>query len=206
MTNITTKRGQYGINGHGVTNFTLANSLIDDHGNAVEEHGIRFINLLGSALITNTTVSDSAVDNMRINNKSGVLNRLTVSNSIFDNNGATFGNNGITIKASGTASMTVRVEDSILRNHEGTGIQPDAVGTSELNVAVRSNVINDNNAGVNVTQSGAGDVDFEVSDNDLDDHSTHAINVFTASASSGGRMRGSVFGNMIGAMGTADSG
>jgi hypothetical protein len=61
---------------------------------------------------------------------SGCALDLTVRRGIVSLNGATFGENGMTITADGTAQMTLLVEDSTFDSLEGVGILLTSTGSS----------------------------------------------------------------------------
>src|SRR5262249_46864045 len=91
----------FAIHGVSVTAFTLANSLVDGaNGNniAIDEGSIGFDNLLGSAAITNSSISGGLEDNLNVLNTSGTLNRLVISGSTFGFNSTVNGNNNLKIE------------------------------------------------------------------------------------------------------------
>ena len=128
--------GNDGINGSSVTGFTLANSLISGNGNAVGENGIEFTNLLGTAVISDTTVHNSFSDNLKITNTSGTLNSLNIKNSTFDQSSipvSPAGGNGVVITMQGTAVMTDgSINLSTFRNNFSNGILINTENTSRI--------------------------------------------------------------------------
>ena len=72
--NITNNLGS-GVFGDDVTNFTIADSSVTNNGDTQNgtEAGLRFNELLGTSAITNTTITGSSEDNIRMTPSSGTL-------------------------------------------------------------------------------------------------------------------------------------
>ena len=79
----------YGIRGTSVTGFTLDNSVLNgtngtdapaSAGSPFNEGTIKIDNLAGSATISNTHISGGISNNVRINNTSATVNRVTFTN------------------------------------------------------------------------------------------------------------------------------
>ncbi|AKS41561.1 tandem-95 repeat protein [Wenzhouxiangella marina] len=125
-----------GIFGQTVTNFTLSNSLITNNGDAVDEGGLRFEDLLGAATISNTTISGSAEHNIEITNVSGTLSPLTISNSTLSTNSAVLGADGLLLETRNSASADVIVTGSTFLDNRSDGIQINALDNSEASLTV----------------------------------------------------------------------
>lgn len=156
-----------GINGDTVTNFTLANSTVSDNGDdvAVDEAGIRFTNLEGTAALTNTTVFGSIEDNVRVLNTSGSLTLAVTGSTIRDTNPGPGGNTGLSVQANGTATITADVAgSSFLRNRtEGIQVVTNGAGTIDVDLGTTTpNTYNDNNIGVNIAHNSSGTLTFDV--------------------------------------------
>ena len=120
-----------GIRGNNVTGFTLASSTVDNNdfdnnGAAADEAGLHFTNLLGTASITSTTVSNHPEDNARILNSSGTLSQLTITSSTFrDTDTVSPGNNGLLIQGDGSAN------DHGRHHHQQLPAQPRQWGAGD---------------------------------------------------------------------------
>src|SRR6185295_10411815 len=69
---------EQGINGNGVSTFSLLNSTVTNVGNAADEDNIHFFNMSGTSAITNTTLthtSGGADDNLNLQTQAGSLNQ-----------------------------------------------------------------------------------------------------------------------------------
>ena len=63
-----TGSGQQGINGNGVSGFSLLNSSVTSNGNESFEDGLIFQNLSGTVTITNTIIKNNAARQVHIGN------------------------------------------------------------------------------------------------------------------------------------------
>ncbi|WP_376690798.1 tandem-95 repeat protein [Wenzhouxiangella sp. EGI_FJ10409] len=209
-----------GIRGQNVTNFTLSNSLVTNNGNPIEGIGLLFDNLLGTATISNTTISGSTTHNVKIDNDTGTLADLVIEDSIIRDTPVGTGANGVLLQAIGTASMGTTVINSSFIANKSNGIQADAGGTSGS--SVRVDVDNSTftgagnsdptdpaaqNAGVNVSTSSSGSASFSITNSTFTGHRAIGINFFAnASTSAATTVTGSILGNTIGTQGVANSG
>jgi hypothetical protein len=102
----------------------------------------------------------------------------------------------------------VTVSGSTFQNIKATGIQVNAENTATITnfTVTGSSVFQDNNVGINLTQSQASNMTFTVSNSNFQRHSNHPINVFSASSSTGGFLNGTISGNTIGTQGMSKSG
>ena len=89
LTNVDISGGnQEGINGNNVTNFSLSNSTVNNVGDQVREDGLRFLNMLGTNSITNTSFTNNEAVQVHIENNTGALGTnitasgLTVSSTV----------------------------------------------------------------------------------------------------------------------------
>jgi hypothetical protein len=125
-----------GIFGQNVSNFTLSNSLISNNGDAVNEGGLRFENLLGNATISNTTISGSAEHNIEISNFSGVLNALNITNSTISSTSAALGADGLLLETRNAAQANVVVSGSTFLDNRSDGIQINALDNASVTLTV----------------------------------------------------------------------
>ena len=69
LTNLNvTNGGQMGINGNGVSGFSLIDSVVTGNGNESFENGLTFVNLTGTSAITNSIIRDNAAHQVNITN------------------------------------------------------------------------------------------------------------------------------------------
>jgi hypothetical protein len=130
--------GRHGIFGTGVTNLTLDNMRIGGSGDAGGENGLHFgtpstNNLLGTATITNSVITNSHQHQLAVENVSGTLT-MNVTDAEFTVNDSLEGGDGILYRAGGTADMTLDVGETVLdgclfQNLNGDGIQALTEGT-----------------------------------------------------------------------------
>ncbi len=158
--------GEGGINGHTVTNFSLADSLVTNTGNAEREHGVRFTQLLGTASITNSTISNSAERNMQVNNTSGNLT-ATISGSTFQNSGRfddVFPGDGLQFFADGTNNTKLTLSDNDFINHDSRAADLYSQGaSSHLRVTINNNTtFQENYQGLHLSASNNGLLTFLV--------------------------------------------
>jgi hypothetical protein len=202
----------FAIFGDVVDGFTLASSTIDGiNGDDVgqDESAINIHNLTGTANITSCTIQGGREDNVKITNDTGTLTAFNITNStIKDNSTASDANNGLLFVNKNTAIVTAAtISGSTFSGTHATGIQVDANNTSTItNFTVQNSTFSNNNVAINFTQSQSGNTTFNILTNTFNNHKSVVINMFSASASTGGTMTGKVQGNTIGTQGVGDSG
>jgi hypothetical protein len=150
----------YAIRGLNVNGFSLANSVVDagaatnTNGTSagLDEGSISFgtapptaVNgITGTVSITNSTIADGFVNNVAVYNSSGTLN-LTVDNCIVRDTGggsAGAGNDGILVKAFGTATNNVDVKNSQFIANRGDHFNATGDLGGNLNVQFGNNGAN----------------------------------------------------------------
>ncbi len=199
--------GDDGIRGTSVTNFTIDRGLISGNGNAAGEAGMDFTSLLGSASITNTTVTGSAEDNVVIRNSSGTLNPLTVTGSTFSSN-STIGNDGLLCDATGTASVTINVTSSTFTANRGDHFQASAANTANLAITFSGNTLTGGHPsplgqGITINAATAvpgynGAVTYTISNNSINGAILNAIQTNLGTSASTATMSGTISNNIIG--------
>jgi hypothetical protein len=196
-----------GINGTSVTGFTLTRCNVTGNGNSNVDEGIQFVNLLGTSSITNCTVTGNAHNNMYVDNNSGTLTSFNVSNSNFSTIAAGNGNNGILFVARTTAVVTAAtVSGCTFNNIAATGIQVDATDTATItSFVVTGGTFNTESTGVNFTQAGSANTRVDILSSNFQ-FTQGAINVFSASGSTGGGITSKIQGNTIGTQNSQHSG
>jgi hypothetical protein len=156
-----------GIYGDDVTNFTITDSTVTGNADTATgtEAGLRFQELLGDCAITNTEVSGSFEDNVRITPASGALTSLTISGSTIGPNSATTGGNGVALVGAGAALASVTVTGSTFQGNRGAGFLSNYAGTGGHTVVVSGNVFRDNGRAVSLAANGTAGLNLGVTSN-----------------------------------------
>lgn len=215
----------FGIRGNQINGFTLEYSTITGTvGDAIDEGAVFFgcapadtgcgasgINgLTGSATINSSIMGNGSEDNLRVNNISGTLNRLTVSSSTLGLNGTTTGNDSLSFTAWNTGTvMNITVNATTFAGARGdtfdaiaqVGTTMDVVFTSNTSHNTHPNIVS---AGGGVIIHGGGTVTFNVASNSIRGARGRALNI--SKAANAGVFSGTLNGNTIGTAGTANSG
>jgi hypothetical protein len=134
--------GGSGVRGTSVGDFSIDNSQFMNIGNADAEYGIGFDNLWGTCSITNTSMTNVADTNVFVDNTSGNLDILTVSDGTFTGGTESMhSGSGVFVRASAEATIgSVTVADMIFRDLDGVGIDTRAGLTAGLAGGVLENV------------------------------------------------------------------
>jgi hypothetical protein len=131
--------GTNGIFGQNVTGLTLNGADLSNNGNAVNEGGLRFDNLLGTVLIADSAITGSAEHNIEIVNTSGVLSDFTIADSLIGTNSAVLGADGLLLETRGSAEATVNITNTDFPNNRSDGIQIVALEQSLVSLTVGNN-------------------------------------------------------------------
>jgi hypothetical protein len=198
-----------GVYGDDVDGFSISDSTVTGNGDtaAGAEAGLRFQELLGTAAITNTVVSGSSEDNVRLTPASGVLSSLVVTGSTIGPNSPLTGGNGLALIGGGSASTTLVVTGTLFQGNRGAALVGSFGGTGVHSVAVTGSTLRDNGRGVSLATSGAAALDFDVTSNlEIVRTASSAIEVLSAADTpSSTAVTGSIAGNVVGNA-AADSG
>ena len=198
-----------GIFGDDVTNFSLINSSVTNNADTATgvEANLRFHELLGTASISNSTISGSSEDEVRITPSSGTLTNLTVSNSTFGPNSATTGGHGIAIIGTNTANATLTVTNTTFQGIRSTSVLMNMADTATGTLNVSSSFFRDIGVAVTMQTSFSADLTFSISGNtEIVRSISNAIQLVAGSTSTNAsQIRGTISGNVIG-NGTVDSG
>jgi VCBS repeat-containing protein len=164
----------FAIYGVGVDGFTLANSNVQATGaakngtsDALNEGSITFgspspsaVNgLIGTASITNCIIEKGFEDNFNIYNNGGSLTLSMSGTTIRDNSSASPGNNGLLLRAEGTANITADIVSTTFLRNRANGIQVINEGSGTVDVDVGTGTagtggtFTDNNIGVNIAHN-----------------------------------------------------
>ncbi|WP_218029109.1 beta strand repeat-containing protein, partial [Segetibacter aerophilus] len=224
--------GNDGIDGTNVTGFTLTRSNLTNNGNADEEHGIEFANVMGTVTLTNSTIRGSFEHNFKITNTSGTINNLNVTDCTFDHlaiqSGAA-GGNGFLVVTQGTSIITnAVVTGCTFRNNFGNGVLVNSENNSRIGLdnatsaatigfKLANNTFDDNNIAIQFGVFHSSDMTVDIQSNTIINDgrratsgassTSHAIVVgSSAIALSGSSLNARIDGNVIGSNSFAGSG
>jgi Bacterial Ig domain/Calx-beta domain len=217
----------FGVRGSGVTGFTLNNSTINGlngttEAGGFEEGAIRFDNLVGSGSISNSSISGSYSTHIRVQNTSGVLNRLVIDNCILGplNDNATHGGSSVLFDAASGATFNFTLSSSTLSGSRSHMLSAIGHGGSHMDAVVLENKLQNADAFILSGASGillqggdlgVADLTFNISCNKISTSAAGgakgpAINIFKATNTTSGSFVGTVGGNAIGVVGQTLSG
>ena len=207
----------FAIRGLNVTGFTLVSSTVSGTNGssaAFDEGGLSFSNLLNSALISGCAISGGLEDNVRVENGSGTLNRLTIQNTTIGANSTSFGDDGVFVQALNAAVLNVTVSNCVFTSARGDLLQCNANNNSVMNWVIVRNAFSNSHpnilsAGGGTTFSGGGGgtavtVTYDISNNTFRDALGIALNVFKGTGA--GSFSGTISNNTIGVSGVTNSG
>ncbi|MBD0369759.1 MAG: DUF11 domain-containing protein [Pyrinomonadaceae bacterium] len=215
LTNLSvTGSAQEGIAGTSVSGFTLANSSITGNGGEDYENGLLFKNLTGTVSITNTTVQNNFSRQSHIYNSAGTLT-LNVTGSTFGRNVApgVSSQQGMLLELAGTSTSSIDIGTStFIKNGNGNGLAVAVTGSANVGTAGthsslhNSTNLSENAAHVFISNSGSGDVYFDVMNNSaMTKAGLQSIDYFSNSSSAAGSLTGIIQGNTIGTSGSLGS-
>ncbi len=151
---------EHGIFGTDVTDFDLSDSLIQNAGNAVNEHGIFFDGLFGTTAagtassISNTTITLSENHNVFIRNDAAtnafgggdpdllVVSGGTTISDLLTSNGA----NGLLHEAVGAANMSLDISNTTFEDNRGIGLNLQATQGGHNDLSLTGSTFNSTTA------------------------------------------------------------
>ena len=147
----------YGIRATGVSNFTLANSVINgtnggataaSAGSPFNDSSVYFTNLTGSASVSNTHISGGFSNNVKLVNSAGTLDRLTFSSVTIGANSTAEGNDGIGIEGQGASTVKVTVQNSTFTSARGDLFAMAHVGSGTADLVFSGNALSNNHPAI----------------------------------------------------------
>ena len=208
-----TNSGDDGLHGNVITNFTLSRANINNNGNSTSDDGVQFgepsgsvVGLLGTAAITNSSVSGNAHNGFWLRNTSGTLSSFSVTGSTFNDVNDTFGANAFLFEGSGTSTVTTAaISGSTFQNNtpqRALEIQAHDTGTVGT-FTVSGNTFVNNGIHASFTQDTSSNLTFKFLNNGsvatpMTGSILQAVNVFSSSQATGGTLTGTISGNRIG--------
>ncbi|MFN7938359.1 MAG: Ig-like domain-containing protein [Bryobacteraceae bacterium] len=193
---------EHGINGHNVTDFVLQNSSFTNVGNAADEDGIHFFNMLGTCSITNTTFTSSGDDNINIQNNTNLTipsGMTAVTNLTITGGSANTGvlGSGYLMGIRGTSNTTVTIDGVTANNNFSGGIVIDTFDTATSVVEIKNSTSTNNNDGISMS-SNNGSTKFDIHDNvSFAGNDFGRINILKAAFSTTGTLQGKIRNNPI---------
>jgi len=206
----------FAIRGTSVTGFALANSVISGvNGNSAgaREGSVSFTELTGTASVSSTNISGGLVDNFRVVNTSGTLNRITFSSVTIGANSTADGNDGILLEAlTGAAILNATIQNSTFTSARGDLFNFINNGTATCDLVFTGNTLTNNHpaiatGGGGVTISGGdlgGSLTYNITGNTFRDSDGTAVLIVKSTGA--GTYSGTFVNNQIGVSGVADSG
>ncbi len=222
LSSMVIKNGSHdGINGTGVTNFSLSSSSVTGQGTTSSDNGIHLFDLAGAVTFSNDTVTGSVGHNVAVdatNSSTAVISTLTVTNGSYSNSTQGMGFlvqlkntaaistgsfSGVTFSGNASFGMDIVGNDNTTI---GNGTGAPATGTVTI---TGSTFTNNGGLGVSFAQgggSGSSNMDVRFTTNTMTGQHSHAINVVSGATSAGGTQKVLISGNTIGNAGVAGSG
>jgi len=133
----------YGIDGTNVTNFTMANSVIQGtNGTNVSspfrDSSMRFDQLTGTNSITNSFISGGFQHNLLIDNQSGT-SQVTVSGTSIHNTSAVVGDDGFQLEAESTAVVNAFITNNSFAAHGGDHFNLSLINSADVDLTFTGN-------------------------------------------------------------------
>jgi VCBS repeat-containing protein len=173
-----------GVNGNNVSGFSINRGRVtgNDLDNlGANESGLKFGTLSGTNTITNTTVSGTNGDNMRVDMASGSMT-LNITSSTFGPNPVGTGANGIALVGTGTAGMTVTCTTCTFSGNQASGFLTSFANSATYAVTMTGATFSSNNIGFDFGIGGSTG-SFSLTGSTFTNHTTNAINVISDAAS-----------------------
>jgi len=145
--------GNHGFSGTNVNGLVLDNVDMSNIGNNDNENALAFMtgagaNLIGTVVMDNVTINNVADDMIYIENFAGNLN-LTVTNSIFNDTisttvcgGGNCNGAGFMLRADGTSSMDIVMDNNQFTDLDGIAISANSEGNSaaQMEIDITNNI------------------------------------------------------------------
>jgi hypothetical protein len=171
-----------------VKNVTLSGLQVTNSGS----EGIQLTDGTGAVAFSGVTVTGSAHNNVVISSSTGTIDSLTVSGTYSSTN-ATTGANGLMVSMTGTSALTAATLAGDYENNAGSGVYAEAGGMATIgSFTVNANKFGGNGNGMNFFQAGSANLTFKVDGGTATSALSHAINVASSSASTGGTITGRI--------------
>ena len=203
--------GTDGILATSCQNFSLSRTNITDTTGTTSDEGIQFDNVTGTISISNCSVTSSPHNHLFLDNDSGTVSSLSITNSTFSNTLAGTGNHGILVDANGTAVITtMAITNCTVSNNFSIGMQILSNGSASINGCnISGNTITTNTLAADLSLSSAANFTYDFNNNptirNRTGNGSHGLNTFQGCPSSG-TLQGKIRSNTIGQAGVKESG
>ncbi|MEO0825210.1 MAG: cadherin domain-containing protein, partial [Cyanobacteria bacterium J06642_9] len=177
--------GVHGIDLNSVTNFTYEDSVITGAGNGDDEHNINIVNLFGTNLIEDVRmddISDTGVEIVNSTTDDNITDTLTIRRlDVEDHAFQAFGEDGVFAQATGTANLTLLVDNSQFDiNANGSeGVFAISDQTATLNLTIQNSLFDANDAfgsgSFSVVNAGNSNATVALTGNTITDTGGNAI-------------------------------
>ncbi len=195
LENINTSNGQIGINGNGVTDFVLNNSSVTGHGNGVNEHGVRLINLAGTSAMTSSTISNNDRFNVFIlNNGATNLTSLNVTGCTINN--ATV-ESGFKYEGNDSAQATLSMSGNTISNNNSGAILIDTTNTGVTDATIGTTTASGNADFLQMSADGGATVTYDINGNTNVSSVNGGLTVATLTTSTSSVVSGQIRNNVI---------
>ena len=208
--NITTV-GDDGINGTSVNGLTMTGCNVTNAGNSATDEGIELNNPTGTLTFTNTAVTGSAHNHVKIDANNVNLTAINVTGCTFSNNKTSgVGANGFLLSVRGTSTLgTSTINTTAFSDTVVSQLKVDAGDTATVSSFTVQNSTFSGISGnaIDFTQAQGANAVYRVLNNvTITGHQSHAVNVFSSASATGGSIQARIQGNTIGNAGSAGSG
>jgi hypothetical protein len=194
---------------------TVSNLTIGEVGvTGVTASAIKLVEVTGAVSVTDSSVQTGVGDNVRVENSSGTLDRITFSNVAFGTNG-TGGDTNLSILGHATATLKATVQNSTFTASRGTSVSVQASESAVMDFVFTGNAVSNNHPAItsasnnlNVGMGGTGvsaTLTYNITNNTFRNASGTAVSL-SKGGTGAGSMVGSVISNTIGVSGVGGSG
>src|SRR6185295_2517081 len=212
----------YGIRGTSVAGFTLDTSVLNgtngtdtaaSAGSPFNDGTIKFDNLTGSATISNTAISGGVSNNVRIDNTSGTLNRITFSSDTIGANSTNNGEDGILLESENSGTIKATIQNTTFTSARGDlfNFVDNATSGTTDDLIFNNNTLSNNHpaiatggGGTTISSNGTKDFTFHMQGNTFRD--AVGIGVLLVKSTGTSSYSGTFTGNTIGDAAVANSG
>lgn len=212
----------YGIRGTSVAGFTLDSSVLNgingtdtaaSASSPFNEGTIKFDNLTGSATVSNTTISGGISNNVRVDNTSGTLNRITFSNDTIGSNSTNNGEDGILLESESAGTVKATIQNTTFTSARGDlfNFVDNATSGTTDDLIFNNNTLSNNHpaiatggGGTTISSNGTKDFTFHMEGNSFRD--AVGIGVLLVKSTGTSSYSGTFTANTIGVAAVANSG
>jgi uncharacterized repeat protein (TIGR01451 family) len=209
----------FAIRGNNTVNFTLANSVISgtngtNESGPYDEGSIYFTELTGAASIADSNISGARLNNIRVLNTSGTLDRIIFNNVTIGAN-SSFGAHGIILQPQNSAVMKATIQNSRFTSARDQLFMVNLGGSATADLVFTGNTLSNNHpnivsggGGMTVTSGGSvaftPTLTYSITNNSFRDSDGSALLI--SKLIDAGNFSGTISGNTIGVAAVANSG